>query len=92
MVSRGELVEIGGGFRIPDMMAESGARLVEVGTTNRTRLSDYGTRARCRRAGAQGPSVQLPLVGFTEEVRTADLARLGERAGIPVMEDQGSGR
>jgi L-seryl-tRNA(Ser) seleniumtransferase len=92
IVSRGELVEIGGSFRIPDIMAESGARLVEVGTTNRTRLSDYenavtGQTALLLKVHPSNFSVR----GFTEEVRTADLARLGERAGIPVMEDQGSG-
>ncbi|HAM32809.1 MAG TPA: L-seryl-tRNA(Sec) selenium transferase [Deltaproteobacteria bacterium] len=92
IVSRGELVEIGGSFRIPDIMAESGARLVEVGTTNRTRLSDYenavtGQTALLLKVRRSNFSIH----GFTEEVRTADLARLGERAGIPVMEDQGSG-
>jgi len=92
IVSRGELVEIGGSFRIPDIMAESGARLVEVGTTNRTRLSDYedaitGETALLLKVHPSNFSVH----GFTEEVRTADLAGLGERAGIPVMEDQGSG-
>jgi L-seryl-tRNA(Ser) seleniumtransferase len=92
IVSRGELVEIGGSFRIPDIMAESGARLVEVGTTNRTRLSDYenavtGQTALLLKVHPSNFSVH----GFTGEVRTADLARLGERAGIPVMEDQGSG-
>ena len=92
VVSRGELVEIGGSFRIPDIMAESGSRLVEVGTTNRTRLSDYenavtGQTALLLKVRRSNFSVH----GFTEEVRTADLARLGESAGIPVMEDQGSG-
>ena len=92
IVSRGELVEIGGSFRIPDIMAESGARLVEVGTTNRTRLSDYenavtGQTALLLKVHPSNFSIH----GFTGEVRTADLVRLGERAGIPVMEDQGSG-
>ena len=92
IVSRGELVEIGGSFRIPDIMSESGARLVEVGTTNRTRLSDYENAVTGRTALLLKvhPS-NFSVHGFTEEVRAADLVRLGERAGIPVMEDQGSG-
>lgn len=92
IVSRGELVEIGGSFRIPEIMAASGANLVEVGTTNRTRLADYER--------AIGPETALLLkihrsnfriTGFTEEASSADLASLGDRAGIPVMEDLGSG-
>ncbi|MBK5094257.1 MAG: L-seryl-tRNA(Sec) selenium transferase [Deltaproteobacteria bacterium] len=92
IVSRGELVEIGGSFRIPEILAASGANLVEVGTTNRTRQADYERAA--------GPSTALLLkvhrsnfhvTGFTEEVQTADLVVLGEKLGIPVMEDLGSG-
>jgi L-seryl-tRNA(Ser) seleniumtransferase len=92
IVSRGELVEIGGSFRIPDVMAASGARLIEVGTTNRTHPHDY--------ARAIGPDTALLLkvhrsnfeiVGFTAEVSVADLAALGERSGIPVVNDLGSG-
>ena len=88
IVSRGELVEIGGGFRVPEVMNESGARLVEVGTTNRTRLADY------RRA--LSPEVALVLkvhasnyrmVGFVESTPVADLATLG----VPVVVDIGSG-
>jgi L-seryl-tRNA(Ser) seleniumtransferase len=88
VVSRGELVEIGGGFRVPEIMSESGCRLVEVGTTNRTRASDY--------EDAVGPDAALVLkvhasnyrmVGFTEAVRVEELARLG----VPVMVDAGSG-
>ena len=92
VVSRGELIEIGGSFRIPDVMALSGARLVEVGTTNKTRLSDYER--------AIGPDTALllqvhrsnfRLVGFTEEVAAADLAGLARRRGLLSMIDLGSG-
>ena len=90
VVSRGELVEIGGGFRVPEVMAQSGCRLVEVGTTNRTRLADY------RAALDAGHDVALLLkvhqsnyrmVGFTEDVQVAALAGLGS----PVVADIGSG-
>lgn len=88
IVSRGELVEIGGGFRIPEVLAASGARLVEVGTTNRTRLVDY------RAALTDNTALILKvhqsnyrIVGFTEAVAVADLARLG----VPVVADIGSG-
>ncbi len=90
-VSRGELVEIGGGFRVPDVMAQSGARLVEVGTTNRTRLADYRSAVE-----AHEPEVAAVLKvhrsnytisGFTEETSVAALAELG----VPVLVDLGSG-
>lgn len=92
VVSRGQLVEIGGAFRIPDVMAASGAILREVGTTNKTRLSDY--------VRAIGPETALllkvhtsnfRLLGFVETVETADLVTLGREHHIPVMEDLGSG-
>ncbi|HET6794860.1 MAG TPA: hypothetical protein VFH45_10475, partial [Acidimicrobiales bacterium] len=93
VVSRGELVEIGGGFRVPEVMASSGARLVEVGTTNRTRLSDYESAVHGAAPG-DGPALLLKVhrsnyrvVGFTEEVGVRALAGVGP----PVVYDIGSG-
>jgi L-seryl-tRNA(Ser) seleniumtransferase len=92
VVSRGELIEIGDGFRIPDVLARSGATLVEVGTTNRTRLADY------ERAIGERTAVLLHvhqsnfrMVGFTEQPRTSDLAPLAERHGLALVDDLGSG-
>jgi L-seryl-tRNA(Ser) seleniumtransferase len=92
VVSRGELVEIGDGFRIPDVLARSGARLVEVGTTNRTRLSDY-ERALGERTAAilRVHQSNFRIVGFTEQTGLRELARLAERAGIVLVDDLGSG-
>jgi L-seryl-tRNA(Ser) seleniumtransferase len=92
IVSRGQLVEIGGAFRVPDVMRRSGARLVEVGTTNRTHPEDY------HRAIGEETALLLKvhtsnfkIVGFTAEVTLKDLVDLGRRTGVPVMEDLGSG-
>jgi len=92
IVSRGELVEIGGSFRIPEVMAKSGAILREVGTTNRTHLFDY------ERAIGQNTAMLLKvhtsnykIVGFTAEVPLRDLVALGKKYGLLVMEDLGSG-
>jgi L-seryl-tRNA(Ser) seleniumtransferase len=92
VVSRGELVEIGGGFRVPDVMAQSGAVLREVGTTNRTRAADYAAAIGDRTAAILRvhPS-NFRIEGFTERPALGDLVALGRRFGIPVIEDLGSG-
>lgn len=89
-VSRGELIEIGGSYRLPELMEATGARLVEVGTTNRTRLSDY--------ADVDEPALFLKVhqsnyrvVGFVAEVSLPELARLAEARGVPLVYDVGSG-
>jgi L-seryl-tRNA(Ser) seleniumtransferase len=86
-VSRGELVEIGGGFRIPDVMAESGARLIEVGTTNRTRLADYERVADHAALLFKVHQSNYAITGFTEDTPVPALATLGP----PVVVDLGSG-
>ena len=86
-VSRGELVEIGGGFRIPEVMQESGARLVEVGTTNRTRAADYERVAADVELILKVHQSNYRITGFTEEADVASLAALGP----PVVVDLGSG-
>ncbi|RMG58710.1 MAG: L-seryl-tRNA(Sec) selenium transferase [Deltaproteobacteria bacterium] len=92
VISRGELVEIGGSFRIPDIMAESGASLVEVGTTNRTRISDYERAVTDLTAlFMKVHRSNFTLSGFTEEVSLRDLVALGEKYSIPVVYDMGSG-
>ncbi|HVA88885.1 MAG TPA: L-seryl-tRNA(Sec) selenium transferase [Chloroflexota bacterium] len=92
IVSRGQAVEIGGGFRIPAILAQSGAKLVEVGTTNRTRLADYAEAITSRTAALLHvhPS-NFRVSGFTESVNLADLAALGKQHGIAVINDVGSG-
>ncbi|HEY5165079.1 MAG TPA: L-seryl-tRNA(Sec) selenium transferase, partial [Acidimicrobiia bacterium] len=88
IVSRGELVEIGGGFRVPEIMAESGCRLVEVGTTNRTRIQDYTAQLGAETALLlKVHASNYRMIGFTESVPVAALAELGP----PVMVDAGSG-
>jgi len=92
IVSRGELVEIGGAFRMPDVMRRSGCDLVEVGTTNRTYLEDY-RRALGERTGAllKVHRSNFRIEGFVHEVEIEDLAALGREKGIPVIHDLGSG-
>jgi len=92
VVSRGELVEIGGGFRVPDVMAQSGATLREVGTTNRARASDYALAIGDRTAALLRvhPS-NFTMEGFTERASLEELVGLGHKFQIPVIEDLGSG-
>jgi len=92
IVSRGELVEIGGAFRVPDIMARSGARLVEVGTTNRTHLSDYATAVTPKtRAPPKVHRSTFQVTGFTAEVSAVERARQAHAAGAASLYDLGSG-
>ena len=92
IASRGELVEIGDGFRIPDVLARSGARLVEVGATNRTRVGDYAAAI----GDATGALLRVHpsnfrILGFTERAQLAELAELARETGVPLIDDLGSG-
>jgi L-seryl-tRNA(Ser) seleniumtransferase len=92
LVSRGELVEIGGSFRIPDILAHSGATLVEVGTTNRTRLADYAAAIGERTTAIlRVHQSNFRIVGFTEQARPDELAALARERGIAMVDDLGSG-
>jgi len=92
IISRGELVEIGGSFRMPDIMSKSGARMVEVGTTNKTRISDY-REAVSDRTGilVKVHRSNFDISGFVDEASIAELADLGREESIPLLYDQGSG-
>lgn len=92
IISRGELIEIGESFRLPDIMKESGAILVEVGTTNRTRITDYANAITENTALLMKVhKSNYRIIGYTEEASLTELASLGDKYGIPVVEDLGSG-
>jgi L-seryl-tRNA(Ser) seleniumtransferase len=92
LVSRGESIEIGGSFRIPDVIAKSGARIREVGTTNRTRLSDYEKAVNENtRVILRAHTSNYRIIGFTEKPSLEDLANLARERGLPLFEDLGSG-
>ncbi|MBR1988971.1 MAG: L-seryl-tRNA(Sec) selenium transferase [Firmicutes bacterium] len=92
IVSRGELVEIGGSFRVPEIMSQSGAILAEIGTTNKTKISDYEKRI-TENTGAllKVHTSNYKIIGFTEEATIAQLRELGDKYGLPVIYDMGSG-
>ena len=92
IVSRGQLIEIGGAFRIPDVMARSGCKLVEVGTTNRTHLRDYeGAITEETAILLRVHTSNFRIIGFTKEMPLKDMVELGRSKGIPVVDDIGSG-
>jgi L-seryl-tRNA(Ser) seleniumtransferase len=92
IISRGQLVEIGGGFRVPDVMAESAALLVEVGTTNRTYLTDYATAITANTAALlRVHTSNFRIIGFAESPSLSDLASLAHERGLLLLDDLGSG-
>ena len=93
VISRGELVEIGGSFRVPDIMEQSGSMLVEVGTTNKTHISDYERAIQPEITGAllKVHTSNFRIMGFTEEVSLKEMVELGHLHGVPVIHDLGSG-
>ncbi len=92
LIARSQLIEIGGGFRIPDVLKQSGAKLVEVGTTNRTHLRDFEDAIEDRTALImRAHHSNFKIVGFTTEPSLTELVELGKRRGIPVLDDIGSG-
>ncbi|MBI5703012.1 MAG: L-seryl-tRNA(Sec) selenium transferase [Chloroflexi bacterium] len=91
VIARSQLVEIGGGFRVPDVMKQSGAKLVEVGTTNKVRLSDYENELADAALVLRAHRSNFKIIGFTEEPDFASLVETAHKAGVPVVDDLGSG-
>lgn len=91
VIARSQLVEIGGGFRVPDVMKQSGAKLVEVGTTNKVRLSDYEEVLPGAGLVLHAHRSNFKLIGFTEEPALDEIAALAHRFGLPLVDDLGSG-
>jgi len=91
-ISRSQLVEIGGGFRVPDVMKRSGAKLLEVGTTNKVRLADYeGALTESAALVMRAHQSNFKIIGFTEEPALGEIALLAHRFGVPLVDDLGSG-
>jgi L-seryl-tRNA(Ser) seleniumtransferase len=93
VIARSQLVEIGGGFRVPDVMAQSGAHLVEVGTTNRVHLADYGRAIQEQRVTLimRAHRSNFQIIGFTSEPTLEELVTLSHRSGVSIVDDLGSG-
>ena len=91
IIARSQLVEIGGGFRVPDVMKASGAKLVEVGTTNKVRLSDYKDELPEAALVLRAHRSNFKMIGFTEEPELAKIVEAAHKAGVPVLDDLGSG-
>lgn len=91
VIARSQLVEIGGGFRMPEVMKQSGARLVEVGTTNKVRLADYEGELASAALIVRAHRSNFKMIGFTEEPELADIVRLAHNSGVIVADDLGSG-
>jgi L-seryl-tRNA(Ser) seleniumtransferase len=91
LIARSQLVEIGGGFRVPDVMKQSGAKLVEVGTTNKVKLSDYENELTQAALVMRAHRSNFKIVGFTEEPELEEIVQSAHKAGVPVVDDLGSG-
>jgi L-seryl-tRNA(Ser) seleniumtransferase len=91
IIARSQLVEIGGGFRVPDVMKQSGAKLVEVGTTNKVRLSDYKDELSGAAIVMRAHRSNFKMIGFTEEPELGKIVDAAHKAGVPVVDDLGSG-